>query len=167
MINNFKKIFFDFIFSLIIVFSIIFCSKFVADNFNNNNFFVNHILEIKSEDNILNKVILLLKKDSSELIKKYIEAVVDSFIEFDKLPSVDDIKYFFELIINNSKNNLKIQNIKIYNNKMIITCKFKDLDSLKNFIKNIKIQNTSGNIIYYKYNKLKNIYIIKIYFIRK
>lgn len=163
MTNNLKKFWVNFILSLVTMSSVIFGSSFIANNFIDNNF----ILKIKSQGLIFDKTILLLKKNNSRLlIKKYIEAVIDSFVEFEEMPSFNDIKYFFELIINSSENNFKIKSFKIYNNKLIITYEFENLETVRRFVKDIKNKKHLDNILYYEYEILDNIYIIKICFFR-
>ena len=105
-----KKTLIDVILSLFIIFVMIISSDFISTKIiAKNQFFMQRISEIKSYNSILYKFELLLKEDSRSLIKRYMEAVTDSFIEFDQLPSFDDLKYFSKLLINSLDSGVKIK----------------------------------------------------------
>ena len=164
MLKRVKLYFFNVIISVVIIFfTLLLSNGVVIELIENNNFFMQHIEKIKSHDNILDKCLILLQKDAKILIKKYFVAVVDSFIEFDQLPSFDDVKYFFGLIIYSLENNIEIQEIEIYNNRVILLCTSNDVGRIDHFIKVVQDISYIDDIFYKGYNTINDNYKVKIY----
>ncbi len=163
MENLMKKYIFDIIISLIIIFGVVIAGNYIAvQTVNNNHFFIDNIIEMKSEDNIFDKIMLFFDKDSIPVLRKYLESVLDSIVKFDKVPSFDNVKNFFELVISILQYDANVCNFEISNNQVKLICEFNERSQIKSFIDDIKNIEYVDNVFYYEYKINNSKYKIKI-----
>lgn len=148
--------------SLAIMVFIIIAGEFIAVTIvSKNDFLMQHIVEIKSENNILDKIVILLKYDARNGLKKYFESLMDAIVEFEQWPTFINTRGLLDIIVASVEHKGSISDFKMESNGVMVTCEFlskADVKLFMNAVKNIKYINSNfygGYIIEGNKYKLK------------
>lgn len=133
-------------FSLAIIICIIVSGEYMAVKIvSKNDFLMKYINKIKSEGNIFDKIVILLKHDARNSLKKYCEGLMDAIVEFEQLPTFINVRGLLDIIIVSIENKGRIIDFTIENYGAIVTCEFlnkADVEHFMNAVKNIKYINS-------------------------